>query len=210
VGSWSDDISMELATIDSIINKNDINYDDIMNNFMLWIEKGTPVLKCGNMEKEHMSNGSLMRILPIALYSYVKKLSDSEIQELTNNVSALTHRHESVQLACFIYVMYVIDLLNDIDKDTAYMNMRKRKYNYSQESIDLYSRLLKEDISDDSLDFCSEQSPDDCLDDCPIDIEKDKKEEKEIRNKKKEKKKKKENIKKIVEHIILEIIINGY
>ena len=171
VGSWSDDTSMELATIDSIINKNDINYDDIMNNFMLWIEKGkftptnhafgvgrcclktiysykkgTPALKCGNMEKEHMSNGSLMRILPIALYSYVKKLSDSEIQELTNNVSALTHRHESVQLACFIYVMYVIDLLNDIDKDTAYINMRKRKYNYSQESIDLYSRLLKEDI----------------------------------------------------------------
>ena len=171
VGSWSDDTSMELATIDSIINKNDINYDDIMNNFMLWIEKGkytrtshafgvgrcclkaiysykkgTPVLECGNMEKEHMSNGSLMRILPIALYSYAKKLSDSEIQELTNNVSALTHRHESVQLACFIYVMYVIDLLNDIDKDTAYTNMRKRKYNYSQESIDLYSRLLKEDI----------------------------------------------------------------
>ena len=93
-----------------------------------------------------------MRILPIALYSYTKKLSDSEIQELTNNVSALTHRHESVQLVCFIYVMYVIDLLNDIDKDTAYMNMRKRKYNYSQESIDLYSRLLKEDIKELKID----------------------------------------------------------
>ena len=42
--------------------------------------------------------------------------------------------------------MYVIDLLNDIDKDTAYMKMKKREYNYSQESINLYSRLLKEDI----------------------------------------------------------------
>lgn len=40
VGSWSDDTSMELALIDSIINTKKIDYNDIMNNFLLWIEKG--------------------------------------------------------------------------------------------------------------------------------------------------------------------------
>ena len=40
-GSWSDDSSMVIATIQSIIdNKGNINYKDIMNNFILWIEKG--------------------------------------------------------------------------------------------------------------------------------------------------------------------------
>ena len=33
-----------------------------------------------------------------------------------------------------------------------YMNMRKREYNYSQEAIDLYSRLLKKDIRELKLD----------------------------------------------------------
>ena len=175
VGSWSDDTAMELALIDSIISKKRIDYNDIMNNFVLWIEKGeytpsghafgvgrgclkaiynykkgiTP-LKCGSVENQHLSNGSLMRILPVALYSYEKKLS--EIQELVNNVSSLTHRQDSVKLACYIYVMYVIDLLDGIDKDEAYKNMRERNYNYNQTSIDMYSRLLKDDIRKLSID----------------------------------------------------------
>ena len=177
VGSWSDDTSMELALIDSIIKKNKIDYDDIMNNFVLWIEKGkyTPTnhafgvgrcclkaiynykkgisaLDCGNLEEQHMSNGSMMRILPIALYSYSKKLSVEETEKLTKEVSSLTHRQDAVQLACFMYVMFIIDLLNGIDKDTAYQNLRERKYNYNQDSIDLYSRILKEDIRNLELD----------------------------------------------------------
>ena len=171
IGSWSDDTSMELALIDSIIKTKTIDYDDIMNNFLLWIDEGkyTPsnhafgvgkrclasinnyksgknALECGNAEKESMSNGSLMRILPVALYSYAKKLSEEEIIELTNNVSSLTHRQEEVQFACYIYVKYIIDLLNGAKKEQAYDNLRNRKYTYSNESINLYSRLIKDDI----------------------------------------------------------------
>lgn len=177
VGSWSDDTAMELALIDSIINKKGIDYNDIMDNFVLWIEKGkyTPLnhafgvgrgclkaiynykkgekpLNCGCVEERHMSNGSLMRILPVALYSYKKELSDDEIKKLVDNVSCLTHRQDSVKLACYIYVMYVIDLLAGIDKEKAYQNMRERNYNYNQSSIDMYSRLLKDDIRNLSID----------------------------------------------------------
>ena len=171
IGSWSDDTSMQLAFMDSMINKKCIDYDDIMNNFVLWIEKGKytprnhtfgvgrgclkalynykkgiPALECGNTEERHMSNGSLMRILPVALYSYEKNLLVEEIQELTNNISSLTHRQEAIKLACFMFVMYVIDLLNGINKEDAYKKMKERKYDYSEESINLYDRLLKDDI----------------------------------------------------------------
>lgn len=36
-GTWSDDTSMEIAIMDSIINTNSINYDDIMYNFYCWL-----------------------------------------------------------------------------------------------------------------------------------------------------------------------------
>ena len=40
-GSWSDDSSMVIATMQSIIdNKGIICYEDIMNNFILWVENG--------------------------------------------------------------------------------------------------------------------------------------------------------------------------
>ena len=40
-GTWSDDSSMTLATMQSIIdNKGKINYESIMDNFMLWAKKG--------------------------------------------------------------------------------------------------------------------------------------------------------------------------
>ena len=183
VGSWSDDTSMELALIDSIINTKTIDYDDIMNNFLLWVEEGkyTPSdhafgigrrclasinsyksgkkpLECGNTEKDSLSNGSLMRILPVALYSYAKNLSNEEIIELTNNVSSLTHRQEEVQIACYIYVKYVIDLLNGIGKEEAYNNLRKREYTYSNDSINLYSRLIKDDIRDLTIDDINSSS----------------------------------------------------
>lgn len=36
-GTWSDDTSMEIATMDAFINNNGWNYDDIMINFGDWI-----------------------------------------------------------------------------------------------------------------------------------------------------------------------------
>ena len=33
-GTWSDDTSMVLATLDSINNNNELNYEDIMENFL--------------------------------------------------------------------------------------------------------------------------------------------------------------------------------
>lgn len=172
-GSWSDDTSMTIATMDSFIDKNKFDYEDIMSKWVSWIEqnKYTPTnsvfgigrttlfairqftlniepLKCGLNTLHSNGNGSLMRMLPVALYSYEKKLNDEEIINLTNDMSTLTHAHEISRLACYIYVRYIINLLNGDSLKIAYNKLKKIDYSsYSKETIELFNRILVDDIS---------------------------------------------------------------
>ena len=177
-GFWSDDTSMEIALIDSIINNEKIDYTDIMNNFANWIIKGeyTPngivfdkgntcleailryinqnkdPLECGLEDYYSNGNGSLMRILPVAYYSYYKNLNNEQIYQLTKNISSLTHRHEISILGCYIYVLYTIKLIQGIDKEEAYKQIQKEDYSkFTKESLDKYKRILKEDINNQNI-----------------------------------------------------------
>ena len=176
-GVWSDDSSMVIATMKAIIdNKGKIDYESIMNNFILWVsnkdfiaidkafgigratffalgnyynKRYEKITDCGMKGFNYNGNGSLMRILPIAYYCYYKKLSDDEIYHLVKDISSLTHSHEISVLGCFIYVLLVIELLSGEEKENAYSNIRKynyRKY-FSLENIKYYDRLLNNDIS---------------------------------------------------------------
>ena len=121
-GTWSDDTSLTLCLLDNLNNKN-INYNDIMDSFALWYDKGhytadgdtfdigittrdaidnykngkNPI-KCGLSDEYSNGNGSLMRILPIAFY--IKKYFDgklfenSEVINIIYNISSLTHSHK--------------------------------------------------------------------------------------------------------------------
>ena len=172
-GSWSDDTSMEICLMKSYIDKKNFDYDDIMNNFQKWFEEGefTPdgkmfdigrtcltaiqnysvggvsALESGLNSISSNGNGSLMRILPIAYYAYYKKLNERDIYELVRNISSLTHRHEISILACYIYVLYVIRLLEGKDKFASYNMMRLADFSmFSEESLKCFERILKEDI----------------------------------------------------------------
>ena len=131
-GSWSDDTSMTLATMDSVINNNGYDYEDIMKNFCCWYSNGeytasgklfdigkitrTAILsyrsdenikKCGQGNINDNGNGSLSRMLPIAVYTYYKSMSDDETYEIVKNCSSLTHSHKVAVLGCFIYVKFM-------------------------------------------------------------------------------------------------------
>lgn len=177
-GSWSDDTSMEIATIDSFIEKGCFDYYDIMNKWLNWINYaeytannevfdigrtclkaihnfsyGIKPLECATNNINLNGNGSLMRILPVALYSYSKKLKEEEIISLTNDISSLTHSHNISKLGCYIYVRYVIYLLEGLSKEEAYKNIKKLDYNsYGDEAINCYDRILKSNIKDLPLD----------------------------------------------------------
>lgn len=184
-GVWSDDSSMVIATMKAIIDNNGkIDYESIMNNFILWVEnkdfiatdkafgigratffalgnyhnkRCEKITECGMNGFNYNGNGSLMRILPIAYYCYYKKLNDDEIYNLVKDISSLTHRHELSILGCYIYVLLVIKLLNGEEKELAYSGIRKYDYNkyFSLDSIKYYDRLLNNDISKLDIDSIS-------------------------------------------------------
>ena len=180
-GSWSDDTSMEIATIDSFIKNKNFNYDDIMSKWEEWINynkytpngetfdvgrtclqaihnhyEGIEALECGIDGEQSNGNGSLMRILPVALYAYYKKLNEQEIIQLTNEMSSLTHKHDISKLGCYIYVRYVMYLLDGKDKIDAYNLIKNIDYSsYSEYAISKYSRILKDNIIDYSIDDIS-------------------------------------------------------
>ena len=128
VGSWTDDSSLTLALLDSINRLDTIDYTDIMNNFVKWLDKGefTPYgyaydigwgtmqaidrykhlkkpLKSGSDNERNNGNGSLMRIMPACLFCIDKGLSDAEAVDIIQNVSTLTHAHIRAKIACGLY-----------------------------------------------------------------------------------------------------------
>jgi ADP-ribosylglycohydrolase/8-oxo-dGTP pyrophosphatase MutT (NUDIX family) len=125
-GTWSDDTSLALCLAESLAEKG-IDYDDQAQRFIAWkyAAKWTPhgrVFDIGNATGEAIArllngvyplaagpddeqacgNGSLMRILPLAIF-----LADAEPAErwqIAADCSRLTHGHPRCQLACAHYV----------------------------------------------------------------------------------------------------------
>lgn len=113
-GTWSDDTSMTLATLDSLKNNNGkVVTDDIRRNFNDWLRHGdytangevfdAGITTCTALRNGKPAvgewdngNGSLMRILPLAFVD----CTDDEIRA----VSAITHGHWISEEACVIYV----------------------------------------------------------------------------------------------------------
>jgi len=136
-GTWSDDSSMTLCTVDSIIEKG-VDFEDQMYRFADWLwsasntardevfdvggatkhaifryMKKTPALECGELAENTCGNGSLMRIMPTALYllgQYECRDLDDEIAEIIHNTSKCTHAHLRCQMACGVFCSVVFSL----------------------------------------------------------------------------------------------------
>lgn len=170
-GTWSDDTSMMIATMDSIIKSKGISYNDMALRFCDWAERnkytatgqvfdiGTttwdslmrysnslkPAIECGATNFYENGNGSLMRILPLAYYLHKY---DKNIMPTINNVSSITHAHEVSVLGCVLYVRYAIFLMMGIESNTAYDMLRTCNYEsiFSQGAIKEYERILTGNI----------------------------------------------------------------
>lgn len=183
-GTWSDDTSMTIATIDSIIEKNIIDLKDIANKFVEWMRDAKytaenevfdigrttlhALAKCedgienveeaGGSNEMDNGNGSLMRMLPLVYYCYRKELSKLEILKIVKGVSSITHRHEISIMGCYIYVLFGIELLKGESFREAYKMIKSEDYSFfSKNCIGRYERILKNDISNYSIDDISSQ-----------------------------------------------------
>lgn len=132
-GTWSDDTSMILATMAALTEKAAFDPEAVMGEFARWVaegqhtahgkvfdigiatraairhyQNGKPAGQCGGADEYSNGNGSLMRILPVALAFP----NDPDLIEKAAAISALTHAHERSQFCCAFYCLIASDLLH--------------------------------------------------------------------------------------------------
>ncbi|MDR2237286.1 MAG: ADP-ribosylglycohydrolase family protein [Chryseobacterium sp.] len=174
-GTWSDDSSLTLCLAEELTKGYDL--EKIGQSFVKWnkyghwtahgrlfdiggttrhsiarLIKGESARFSGNIFEEDNGNGSLMRILPLAFY--LEKEDDIQKIYLTvKEVSSITHGHFRSVFACFIYVVFAIQLIRGKNKKEAYSYMQKVALEYAvkqcfnPKEIELFNRVLKNDIS---------------------------------------------------------------
>lgn len=136
-GTWSDDSSLTLATVDVLLEG--FSTRRLAKKFLDWylagkytphgkvfdvggttrralkrIAAGVPPLKAGLSGEYDNGNGSLMRILPVAIY-----FSGSPMRELLRYVymaSRITHAHPRSLIACGIYSLTAANLIKGCGK----------------------------------------------------------------------------------------------
>lgn len=172
-GTWSDDTSMVLATIDSLTENKSINTADMADRFLRWFKNAeyTPyndvfdvgrttlyalaryeekldiAEKCGGTGELDNGNGSLMRMLPIAYWCYAKESIESDTLYEVKRVSSITHRHEINIMGCYMYVIFAISLLQGMSLKDAYDRIKILDYSsFSVDCIGRYDRILNNDI----------------------------------------------------------------
>ena len=151
-GTWSDDSSLTFCLAESLRNGYDLK--DIAERFIQWLHESYwtargEVFDVGNTtvraimrlkkifaagaygelknlkyagDEQENGNGSLMRILPLVFHIKGKEITEQF--EMTWEVSALTHRHIRAAMSCFVYLKLAEKLLEGLDKESAYDEMR--------------------------------------------------------------------------------------
>ncbi|MFA6960756.1 MAG: ADP-ribosylglycohydrolase family protein [Opitutaceae bacterium] len=131
-GTWSDDGALLLCTAETLIDGTDIERTGA--SFVRWmkngewaahgkifdiggttqaalsrIDAGCPASLAGGVDVESNGNGSLMRILPVALRFH--SASPDTVSSIAMQFSAITHAHIRSQLACSFYCLFAQSLL---------------------------------------------------------------------------------------------------
>ncbi len=141
-GTWSDDGALMLALLDSLLSTG-FDPDDQGRRAVAWrrrgayaagghvfdhggttnaaiesLEQGVPAVDAGPSGERDCGNGSLMRILPLALVE--RAVPDERLVELAHLASRVTHGHPRCQVACALYSLIVRRLLaGDVGREGA-------------------------------------------------------------------------------------------
>jgi ADP-ribosyl-[dinitrogen reductase] hydrolase len=175
-GTWSDDSSLTFCLIESLCNGFDMS--DIGHRFVRWLDEnywtphgrvfdvgiatsqaisrlrsGVDPVEAGGTDEYSNGNGSLMRILPVALY-----FADSGIEEMldaTHKVSCLTHAHPRSQMACGFYNLMVVELLkvgSPVESYLRAVDLATNVYNVSpfSEELSHFSKIFGRQIHEET------------------------------------------------------------
>jgi ADP-ribosyl-[dinitrogen reductase] hydrolase len=168
-GTWSDDSSMILCTMEALGNGYDI--DTLGTLFRKWLYDGvwtpygyafdvglttymaldaianeTSARTSGRTTEDDNGNGSLMRMLPAALW-FSREDTESFMARI-HEISAITHAHPRSLVGCGIYAMLVRELLVAQDKTAAFRAAIDQalafysRYDGFKKELSRFSRIL--------------------------------------------------------------------
>jgi len=132
-GTWSDDGALALCLLASLLECGTFDPEDAGRRFLAFresgymavdgrvfdiggttedaldhIQKGTPALQTGRSDEWSQGNGSLMRVLPLALWH---KGDDATLTRHAAAQSCITHAHPSAQACCALYCLWARRIL---------------------------------------------------------------------------------------------------
>ena len=140
-GTWSDDGALLLCSVDSLVN-HEFDTQDMGNRFLRWMDEGlwtatgevfdignttsralsmiamgTPAEEAGGRDDFSNGNGSLMRIIPVAV-----RFADTPPGSFMDRVersSAITHGHARARMACAFFALMIGKLLRGLKPQAA-------------------------------------------------------------------------------------------
>lgn len=172
-GTFSDDSSLAFCLAEALTQE--FSLQKIANNFVAWLNNNywtprgnvfdvgiatTQAIKrlqggynpelAGGMDVSDNGNGSLMRILPLIVYSKDKELADR--YQITTQVSSITHGHIRSVIACFYYLEFARQIINGLEKFETYKSLQTEISDHLQslsinpDEIKIFDRLLNGNI----------------------------------------------------------------
>jgi ADP-ribosylglycohydrolase len=127
-GTWSDDGAQSLCLLASLVECGRFDADDFGKRLLAWFDDGymavdgrvfdcgiqtsralgalragAPALMAGPGDEHSNGNGSLMRVLPLALWH---EGADEELVTLAHLQSQITHGHARSQVCCALYCLW--------------------------------------------------------------------------------------------------------
>ncbi|HYD42851.1 MAG TPA: ADP-ribosylglycohydrolase family protein [Anaeromyxobacter sp.] len=127
-GTWSDDGAHALCLLASLLERGRLDVEDLGQRLVRWYEEGylavdghvfdvgvqtrravgalragAPALEAGPSRERDNGNGSLMRVLPLALWH---RGADAELVRDACLQSRVTHGHARAQVACALYCLW--------------------------------------------------------------------------------------------------------
>jgi ADP-ribosylglycohydrolase len=132
-GTWSDDGAQALALLASLLERGKLDLDDFAQKLLAWLDqgymavdgrvfdvgiqtsaaldrirRGTAARGSGGSGERENGNGSLMRVLPLALWH---RGSDEALAEDAALQSLVTHGHVRSQVCCALYCLWARRLM---------------------------------------------------------------------------------------------------
>lgn len=127
-GTWSDDGAQALALLGSLLERGRLDLDDYGRRLVAWyhqgymavggkvfdvgiqtrqsigmLAQGTPAAQAGRTDEQANGNGSLMRVLPLALWH---RGDDRALVADAHAQSLVTHGHVRSQVCCALYCLW--------------------------------------------------------------------------------------------------------